>query len=51
LKSILEYLGPGGVGKVTKGAKDAADAVKKLKASGDNFERPVVSFSSLPWMR
>lgn len=44
LKSILEYLGgPGAASKVIQGAKDEADAMRKLKADGETFERPVVS--------
>jgi hypothetical protein len=43
LKNILEYLGAGKAGTVIKGAKDDADAFKRLKANGDSFERPVVS--------
>lgn len=42
LKSILEYLGAGSAGKLIKGAKDNADAVRKLNANGESFERPVV---------
>jgi hypothetical protein len=42
LKSILEYIGAQNAGTIIRGAKDEADAMRKLKASGDNFERPVV---------
>lgn len=42
LKSILEYIGSGKAGTLIKGAKDDADAIRKLKANGDSFERPVV---------
>jgi len=46
LKSILDYVGAGKAGTVIKGARDEADALKKMKVSSDNFERPVVC--SLP---
>jgi hypothetical protein len=46
LKNILDYLGPGKAGLVVKGAKDDADALRKVKANADSFERPVVSFTS-----
>ena len=43
LKSILEYLGgPGAASKVIQGANDEADAMRRLKADGEKFERPVV---------
>ncbi|KAH8601252.1 thioredoxin-like protein [Bisporella sp. PMI_857] len=40
LRSILEYLGGNSAGKAIRGAKDEADALRKLKANGDSFERP-----------
>lgn len=44
LKSILDYLGgAGAASKVIKGAQDEADAMRRLKADGETFERPVVS--------
>ena len=43
LRSILEYLGGGGVGAVIKGATGITDAVTKLKNSSGAFQRPVVS--------
>lgn len=46
LKNILDYLGPGKASLVIKGAKDDLDAIRKLKASGDSFERPVVCSAS-----
>jgi hypothetical protein len=45
LRSILEYIGVQKAGTIIKGAKDEADAMRKLAASGDSFERPVVSSS------
>lgn len=42
LKSILEYIGIQNAGSVIRGAKDEADAMRKLKQSGDNVERPIV---------
>lgn len=43
LKNILEYLGgPGAVGKVIQGAKDETDALRRLKANGDAFQRPLI---------
>lgn len=43
LKNILEYLGgPSAVGRVIQGAKDETDALRRLKADGDSFQRPLV---------
>lgn len=42
LKSILEYVGAQKAGTIIKGAKDEADAMKKLKENSENFQRPVV---------
>jgi hypothetical protein len=42
LKSILEYIGAQKASTIIKGARDEADAIKKLKQSGENFQRPVV---------
>ncbi|CZR51811.1 uncharacterized protein PAC_01688 [Phialocephala subalpina] len=39
LKSILEYVGAQKVGTIIKGAKDEADALKKL--TSESFQRPV----------
>ncbi|KUJ23240.1 DUF1687-domain-containing protein [Mollisia scopiformis] len=41
LKSILEYVGARNAGTIIKGARDEADAMKKLKESSENFQRPV----------
>ncbi|KAI9823477.1 MAG: hypothetical protein M1832_002488 [Thelocarpon impressellum] len=41
LRSIFEYLGPQRAGDLVKGARDQADAMRKLKESADNFTRPV----------
>ncbi|KAJ4297565.1 hypothetical protein N0V90_005457 [Kalmusia sp. IMI 367209] len=43
LKSIIDYLGgPGAASKVIRGAQDEADAMRRLKADGETFERPLV---------
>jgi hypothetical protein len=42
LKNILEYLG-GSPNKVIPGASDVTDAMRRLKADGDAFQRPLVS--------
>jgi len=41
LKSILEYVGAQKAGTIIKGAKDKADAMRKLKENADNFQRPI----------
>jgi arsenate reductase-like glutaredoxin family protein len=46
LKSILEYVGAQRAGTIVKGAKDEADALRKLKENANNFQRPVVSSDS-----
>lgn len=45
LRSILEYLGPNSAGTAIKGAADEADALRKLKANGNSFERPFVGLT------
>jgi hypothetical protein len=43
LKSILEYLGgPSAAGKIISGASDETDALRRLKADGNTFQRPLV---------
>ncbi|KAF2499555.1 DUF1687-domain-containing protein [Lophium mytilinum] len=42
LRNILEYLGAGAPGRVIRGAKDEADAMRKLKEDGESFQRPLV---------
>ncbi|KIX10332.1 uncharacterized protein Z518_01414 [Rhinocladiella mackenziei CBS 650.93] len=42
LKSIFEYVGNGMAGKLVKGAASHGDALRKVKADGDAFTRPVV---------
>jgi arsenate reductase-like glutaredoxin family protein len=42
LKNIFEYLGDGKAAQLVKGASTVSDALRKLKESGDNFQRPVV---------
>jgi hypothetical protein len=46
LKNILEYLG-GSAAKVIPGAADESDALRRLKADGETFQRPLVSLSLL----
>jgi len=41
LRTILEYVGAQRAGTIIKGAKDEADAMRKLKENGDNFQRPL----------
>lgn len=44
LKNILEYLGgPNAASKIISGASDESDALRRLKADGDAFRRPLVS--------
>lgn len=43
LKSIVEYLGgPSAIGRVIEGAKDETDALRRLKADANTFQRPLV---------
>lgn len=43
LKNILEYLGgPSAVGKIIEGAKDETDALRRMKADANTFQRPLV---------
>ncbi|KAI9839709.1 MAG: hypothetical protein M1837_002056 [Sclerophora amabilis] len=41
LRNIFEYIGAKRAGDIVKGARDEADAVRKLKENGDSFQRPV----------
>lgn len=42
-KNILEYLGgPSAAGKLISGASDESDALRRLKADGNTFQRPLV---------
>lgn len=42
-KNILEYLGgSSAVGKIIEGANDETDALRRLKADGETFKRPLV---------
>lgn len=47
LKSILDYLG-GSPGRVIQGAADESDAMRRLKADGNTFQRPLVSVQRRP---
>jgi arsenate reductase-like glutaredoxin family protein len=43
LKNILDYLGgPSAAGKVISGAENETDAMRRLKADGGAFQRPLV---------
>ncbi|KAI9838924.1 MAG: hypothetical protein M1819_004132 [Sarea resinae] len=42
LRSILEYVGSESAGELVKGARDEADAMRKLRESAENFKRPVI---------
>ena len=42
LNSIFDYLGGGKAAQLVKGATTQSDALRKLKESGDNFQRPVI---------
>jgi hypothetical protein len=42
LKSILEYVGTSGAGTVVSGARNANDALKKIKEDASLFHRPLV---------
>lgn len=42
LKNIFEYLGGGKAAQIVKGASSESDALRKVKESGDNFQRPVL---------
>jgi len=41
VKSILEFVGAQKASTIIKGAKDEADALKKLRADAESFQRPV----------
>ncbi|PBP27686.1 hypothetical protein BUE80_DR001366 [Diplocarpon rosae] len=41
LKSILEYVGAHQADTIVNGARDEADALRKLKENSENFQRPV----------
>ncbi|KAN0119498.1 DUF1687 domain containing protein [Hyaloscypha variabilis] len=41
LKSILEYIGAQKASTIIKGARDEADAMRKLKENSESFQRPV----------
>lgn len=43
LRNILEYVGARRAGDLVTGARDEAEAMRKLKENGENFQRPVVS--------
>ncbi|KAI9817476.1 MAG: hypothetical protein M1827_001086 [Pycnora praestabilis] len=42
LRSILEYVGAKRAGEIVKGARDEADAMRKLTDNAENFQRPVI---------
>jgi hypothetical protein len=47
LKSILEYVGENGAGKVVQGATSGKDAFTKWKKDSGSFQRPLVSSQRL----
>lgn len=47
LKSILEYVGENGAGKVVQGATSGKDAFTKWKKDSGSFQRPLVSSQQL----
>lgn len=47
LKSILEYVGENGAGKVVQGATSGKDAFAKWKKDSGSFQRPLVSSQRL----
>lgn len=50
LQTILNYVDKHRIGSIVKGAADEKEALRKLKESADNFQRPVVCPSSLFWL-
>ncbi|KAI9709943.1 MAG: hypothetical protein M1820_003021 [Bogoriella megaspora] len=42
LQNIMEFIGKTNPSKLIMGARDEADAIKKLKDNGESFQRPVV---------
>ena len=46
LRSILEYVGPKKAREVVEGARDDADALKRLKEDPSKFRAPVVRSAS-----
>ena len=49
LRSILEYVGPKKAREVVNGAKDEADALRRLKEDPSKFRAPVVSLAHFPF--
>ncbi|KAI9863124.1 MAG: hypothetical protein M1813_003944 [Trichoglossum hirsutum] len=41
LRSILEYVGTRRLGEIVRGAKDEADAMRKLQQNSENFQMPL----------
>jgi hypothetical protein len=46
LKSILQYVGAQKASTIIKGARDEADAMRKLKENAESFQRPIVRIQS-----
>ncbi|KAH0553147.1 hypothetical protein GP486_006667 [Trichoglossum hirsutum] len=42
LRSILEYVGTRRLGEIVRGARDEADAMRKLQQNSENFQRPLI---------
>ena len=49
LRTILEYVGSKKAGQLIEGARDEADALKKLDENARKFCRPVVSLNIFEW--
>ncbi|KAH8654432.1 thioredoxin-like protein [Tricladium varicosporioides] len=46
LKNIIEYLGVSKIPQLVEGAKTEAEAIKRLKANSNAFQRPVVDWEN-----
>ena len=44
-QNILEFIGKQNASRLIQGAKDEAEAIRKLKENGESFQRPVVCSS------
>lgn len=51
LRSILEYVGPRKAREVVDGARDEADALRRLKEDPSKFRAPVVSLVPLGYRK
>jgi arsenate reductase-like glutaredoxin family protein len=46
LKSILEYIGTQRASTIVRGAKNKTDTIKKLKENRENFQKPVIRYTT-----